>query len=521
MMIAVASCLQRETASSLHETSHTETLLLTSAEPSAGSGPSGDCHILKVECQGSLSHKASEFPSSARKSELECLPGRTIASWWRLAQSFVVSHHRLFHRLKFHKGTNDLHNNRHGSWGSHMSQRICLSRCPWDSCCYIPAMDAIAPRCGCSRHGSMLYPTSSPQGFGRPFCAVEHGPCLLQFVQELLVFTSHRCKANGNRQHRELCFRVWNHLQIAVIFVTKGEFVVSMLWGPLETACADILQLLVFQHLVVDHSHWSILTGHGYIVGNMATIGIYRAGSTSLDFNALCPNFIALKMYVIVAPKYESTGILNATGKIFCLNVHRSIHQIIHRSIRSIHIHQVFSWNRYAHADWMPLAARAAKTIRTPGRMPWAAILCEPGSNYNTKCQKTTVMEDPQVFCYELIWAWTTKKSGEKNLPSYDRKTRASRAKKLGIWPKRAPTMWAPRTLLWWPPLWSWALKLDPSYEPRCRSLHAAGHGHSHGHRNLSSQTHCTTPAARAQHTFSNWVFVALLPLHTSCQIHP
>ena len=109
------------------------------------------------------------------------------------------------------------------------------------------------------------------------------------------------------------------------------------------------------------------------------------------------------------------------------------------------------------------------------------------------------------------------RKSGEKNLPSYDRKTRASRAKKLGIWPKRAPTMWAPRTLLWWPPcdLGHW------SYEPRCRSLHAAGHGHSHGHRNLSSQTHCTTPAARAQHTFSNWVFVALLPLHTSCQIHP
>lgn len=172
MMIAVASCLQRETALSLHETSHTETLLLTSAEPSAGSGPSGDCHILKVECQGSPSHKASEFPSSARKSEPECLPGRTIASWWRLAQSFVVSHHRLFHRLKFHKGTNDLHNNRHGSWGSHMSQRICLSRCPWESCCYIPAMDAIAPQCGCSRHGSMLYPTSLPQGFGRHVSSV-------------------------------------------------------------------------------------------------------------------------------------------------------------------------------------------------------------------------------------------------------------------------------------------------------------------------------------------------------------
>ena len=115
-----------------------------------------------------------------------------------------------------------------------------------------------------------------------------------------------------------------------------------------------------------------------------------------------------------MAPKYESTGILNATGKIFCLNVHRSIHQIIHRSIRSIHIHQVFSWNRYAHADWMPLAARAAKTIRTPGWTPWAAILCEPGSNCNTKCQKTTVMEDPQVFCYELIWAWTTKKKRGK-----------------------------------------------------------------------------------------------------------
>lgn len=120
-----------------------------------------------------------------------------------------------------------------------------------------------------------------------------------------------------------------------------------------------------------------------------------------------------------------------------------------------------------------------------------------------------------------LLWAYMSlnhqEKAGKKNLPSYDRKTRASRAKKLGIWPKRAPTMWAPRTLLWWPPcdLGHW------SYEPRCRSLHAAGHGHSHGHRNLSSQTHCTTPAARAQHTFSNWVFVALLPLHTSCQIHP
>ena len=326
-----------------------------------------------------------------------------------------------------------------------MSQRICLSRCPWERCC-------------AAAMGVCCIPLHRRKVLGGPILGccgliktvVEHGPRLLQFLQELLVFTSHRCKANGNRQHRELCFRVWNHLQIALIFVTKGEFVVSMLWGPLETAYADILQLLVFQHLVVDHSHWSILTGHGYIVGNMATIGIYRAGSTSLDFNALCPNFINVchrgtKIWIHRNTERHGEDLLPE-----CSQKHSSNHSPKH------------SFDPYPSSFFM-------KSICTC----WLdAARCESGKNHQdtwsdalsshivwtwVKLQhKVSENDSGGRPASLLLWAEMSlnhlKKRGKKNLPSYDRKTRAWRAKKLGMWPKRAPTMWAARTLLWWPP---------------------------------------------------------------------